>query len=114
MDDDLGETFDIQSVALANRSTKEKRGKEKQTQAQGTMNGQGSTSYLTSPVSSSGRPGVDRFPSYSSDVEAANYEGKLIMNVETEENIKCMVTSSLFVAIIILVFVMMFTFNPAE
>ena len=77
------------------------------------MNGQGSTSHMTSPVSGSGRPSVDRFPSYSSDVEAGHIDGKF-MNVETEENVKCIVTSSLFVAIIILLFVMMFTINPAE
>ena len=78
------------------------------------MNGQGSSSHMTSPVSGSGRPSVERFPSYSSDVEAAHFDGKFIKNVETEENIKCIVTSSLFVAIIILLFVMMFTINPAE
>ncbi len=84
------------------------------------MNGQGSATAMTSPVvSSSGRPRpVDRFPSYNSDVEAGyisnSDDGRLIKDVETEENIKCIVTSSLFFAIIILVLVMMFTVNPAE
>ncbi len=53
-----------------------------------------------------------------SDIEAGHIHNsddvKTLLDVETEENVKCIFTSSLFVAIIILVLVMMFTINPAE
>ena len=122
LDDDLAETFDAQNQHQGKNSSKQNsRSKEKKTKSNGTMNGQGgsTSSQMTSPIiSSSGRPSVERFPSYSSDVEAGHVtyspDGKALMNVETEENIKCIVTSSIFIAIIILVFVMMFTINPPE
>ena len=121
IDDDVTETFDTQNKDQGKNNSKQKgKSKEKKNNNQRTMNGQGgSTSQLTSPVvSGSGRPTVDRFPSYSSDIESGNVryspDGKVLMNTETKDNIKCIVTSSLFIAIIILVFVMMFTINPAE
>ncbi len=61
----------------------------------------------------------ERFPSLGSDgpdLEAGGgkvgYHQGIVLDVEKEENVKCIVTSSLFFGIIILIFIVMFTLNP--
>ncbi len=126
--DDFPETFVAQSPIKVpvpkpkrnhSNNNESKHSKHKPGNSRDNMNGPGLSRDEVMASTSSISSHSQRFPSLGSDgpdVEAGGgkvgYHQGIVLDIEREENVKCIVTSSLFFAIIILIFIVMFTLNP--